>query len=167
MEDGAWEYTVKKYTVLNKIKVGELLDQTQPDFKSITGDVTRDVLIEKLKEIEDFTDVCGVTLTLKKKYHNDDDKWMHRYIENKILKSQAWKDKKYILVPEYTKNGVLHYHGVIWDSYQIEVMKVAKWWRRHFGFVKPELKINNYKNWMNYMIKDYGKTGLWTIYKIK
>ncbi len=163
------------YSELNKEelrKVGlTILDQTQQKLcnnqKIQEINITRKVLLKKLKEIENFTDVCGLTLTLKKKYHNDDDKWIHRHIQAKINNSRVWKDIKYILIPEYTKNGVLHYHGVIWDSYQIKVIKCVKWWRRTFGFVKPELKINKYSNWMKYIIKDYGKTGLWTLYNIK
>ncbi len=150
----------------------KILDQTQQNlgnnnFPLHEINVTRSVLIKQLKKIEQFTDVCGFTLTLKKKYHNDDDKWIHRYIQNKIDNSRVWKGIKYIIIPEFTKKGVLHYHGVIWDSYQIKVMTCIKWWRRTFGFAKPELKINNYNNWMKYITKDYNKTGLWTLYNLK
>lgn len=152
-----------------------LLDQNQPakiekcnsTLKEVTNarklTIVQERIMKKLKEIEIYSDKCGITLTLKKKYHDDDDIWMHRYIQDKINKSIIWKKKNYILFPEFTKKGILHYHGVIWGSYQIEVIKMAKWWRRSLGFVKLELKINNYKNWMNYITKDYGKTGLWTI----
>ncbi len=146
----------------------ELLDQTQRKNSHIPEkDVynpSKEVVLKHLNNlINNSSDICGFTLTLKKKYHNDDDKWMHRQIHNGIRMSRVWYDKKYILFPEYTKKGVLHYHGVMWDEYQTEVMRCIKWWRRKYGFAKPELKINNKNNWIKYITKDYGNTGLWTI----
>lgn len=146
-----------------------LLDKTpvaKPRLKTtVDENITLLVIKEKIKLIESFTDVIGVTLTLKKKFHDSDDSWLHREIQCKLIKSNTFKKLKYILVPEYTKNGNLHYHGIIWDSYQLQYMKAIKWWRRNYGFVKPELKINNYANWTNYMFKDYYKTGLYILYK--
>ncbi len=117
--------------------------------------------------IDNFSDCCGATLTLKKKFHDDDDRWLHRHIFNDICNSRLWSDKKYMLFPEYTKQGVLHYHMIMWDVYQLEVMRCIKWWRRKYGFVKPELKLNSPVNWIKYITKDYMKTGLWTISKIQ
>ncbi len=161
---------IKIKTLYSKLGLS-ILDQTQQNLGTNINiqelNVTRKDILWKLKEIEKFTDVCGFTLTLKRSFHHDDDKWMHRYVQHKIDNSRVWRNIKYIIIPEFTKKGVLHYHGVIWDSYEVEVLRCLKWWRRTFGFVKPELKLNNYINWMNYIIKDYGRTGLWTLYNIK
>ncbi len=116
--------------------------------------------------IKKHSQISGFTLTFKAKFHDDDDKWLHSYVEGKILESKVWKDKKYMLFPEFTRNGVLHYHGLFFDCYQMEVMKCLKWWRRKFGFAKPELELRNVLKWKDYCIKDYGKAGLWTLYSI-
>ncbi len=145
----------------------QVLDQIQPDLVDPTElYATREVITRKFKELSLVTQLYGVTLTLKKMYHDDDDTWMHKYIIDKMNKSRVWKNKNYILIPEYTQQGVLHYHGVIWDMYEVNFMKLAKWWRRTFGYVKPELKIINFNKWIDYITKDYGKIGLWTIYNI-
>ncbi len=146
----------------------EVLDQTQPKLAKVSYNPCKEVLMKELMIINDkFSQVCGVTLTLRKKFHDVDPKDMHRMIHERISSSRVWHEKKYILIPEFTKNGILHMHGVIYDEYQTIVIKLVNWWRRTYGFAKIELKINNYKNWTNYILKDYGKTGLWTIYNIK
>ena len=159
---------LKIYSSLDKKLEFEILDQTPTDKnkkgRSDDYNPTREIINKKLSTIIDnFTDVCGFTLTLNKKYHNDDDKYVHRHIQDALIKSRVWKDKKYFLFPEYTKKGILHYHGVMWDEYQIEVMRCVKWWRRKYGFVKPELELKHPYKWIAYITKNYGKTGLWTI----
>lgn len=154
-------------TPISEIDVGfDVLDQTQHEKDGYNP--SKETINKYLSNvINNYSDIVGFTLTLKKKYHNDDDKYMHRLIENKILRSSIWKDKCYIIFPEYTRKGNLHYHGIMWNQYEIEVMRCLKWWRRIFGFAKPELKINSKYNWIKYITKDYMKTGLWTIYNIK
>ena len=144
-----------------------LLDQTTP--KKSDSDVylpVKEHIIKELIKKNNISQISGFTLTLKKKFHNDDDKWLMRFIERKINKSRIWKNKEYIIFPEYTKNGILHFHGCMYNEYHHEVMRCMKWWRREFGFVKPELTLSSYSNWIKYITKDYGKTGLWTIYKL-
>ncbi len=154
--------------IYNKIGV-EVLDQPQQKKSGLV--LEKDVYNPSIAELEkvlklvidNYTDVCGFTLTFKRKYHMDDDRWLHRDVQNSIVKSRKWKDIKYIMFPEYTKNGNLHYHGIIWDEYQTVVMDCLKWWRRKYGFAKPELKLNSKFNWIKYITKDYGLTGLWTL----
>lgn len=145
----------------------KLLDKTLTNLPDKVYSPTKKVLIKKLIEIENFTDVCGVTFTISRKFHSMDPKDLHRMIYEKLGASRLYKDKNYILIPEFTSKGILHYHGVIWGSYQCHVMKLVNWWRRTYGFVKVELELRNYLNWINYMLKDYGKTGLWTIYRFE
>lgn len=130
--------------------------------------VTREVILRKLGYVLDHcSEVCGVTLTFSRKFKLDDHTWLHRFVQKELLSSKLWKGIKYILIPEFTPNGDLHYHGIIWDEYQCVVMRLLQWWRRKFGYVKPELKLKHPMLWLNYIIKDYGKTGLWTLYRIK
>ncbi len=156
------ENSLNKNLEDNKLGL-EILDQTQRK-KRDTYNPTIECIEKKLKYlINNYSDIGGFTLTLKKKFHGDDDKWLHNHIEETIRKSRVWKNKEYLLFPEYTKNGVLHYHGIMWDEYQIEIMKCIKWWRRKFGFAKPELELKSKYNWIKYITKNYNKTGLWTI----
>ncbi len=149
----------------------ELLDQTQPQKSGMCNKDEFNPSIEainrELKKIKIYTQVSGFTLTLKKKYHTTDDKWMHRQIIKAIKKSHIWKNKKYIIFPEYTKAGNLHYHGIMYDEYPLEVMRCIKWWRHKYGFAKPELKLKSVDNWIKYITKEHSKTGLWTIHNIR
>ncbi len=145
-----------------------LLDQTTEKLTN-TGSYlpAKEYIIKQLVSKGNLTQKCGFTLTLKKLYHDDNDKWLHNYIENTLLNSRCWKDKEYIMFPEYTQKGILHYHGVMYNEYQSEFLRCIKHWRNKFGFAKPELEIKHYDKWIDYITKDYGKTGLWTIYKLK
>ncbi len=145
----------------------ELLDQTTHNKGENDATIVRMMIEEQLKNLENLSEVSGFTLTLRQKYHEIDDLEMHRYIHKKILKSRVWKNLNYIIIPEYTAKGALHYHGVIYDSWEFNVMRCIKWWRREFGFAKPELKLKSVKNWVKYIQKDRNKTGLWTIYNFK
>ncbi len=86
----------------------------------------KEYIIKELINKDIISQKCGFTLTLRKKYHNDDDKWMWRQIENKLNGSKIWKDKEYIMFPEYTKNGILHAHGIMYNQYQSEFMRCMK-----------------------------------------
>ncbi len=147
----------------------ELLDQTTQKLgnsdKKDTYNPKREYINKILNTLIDnkSSQVAGFTLTLKKKYHEDDPVWMHRYIHKSLQSSRIWKDKNYILFPEFTKRGVLHYHGIMWDEYQVEVIRSINWWRRKYGFVKLEKKINNLRSFLTYITKDYNTVGLWTI----
>ncbi len=153
----------------------DILDQTQRKKMRLINLIDKDEFNPAKETINKYlntiinssSDISGFTLTFNKKYHNDDDRWLNRHVHDSIIKSKIWKDKKYIIIPEYTKKGNLHYHGIMWDEYHSEVMKCIKWWRRKFGFVKPELVLSSKFNWIQYITKNYGKTGLWTIHNIK
>lgn len=163
--------------------LGVILDQPKTEkIKCPIGSNIKNILMSKLFSLDPITDKFGVTLTFnQKKFNNDDPKYIHRLIVKKITKSRIWKDVKYILFPEFDKNGNLHYHGVIWGVYQIKCIRCVKWWRRNFGFAKPELEIKYYVCkckevcerrsinswcWVHYISKDFGKTGLWSLYNI-
>lgn len=141
-----------------------ILDQPIPE-KDTT--VSNAILNSVQLLLIECSQISGFTLTFKKKYHEDDDLELHRYVEQYLLKSKCWNKTQYVLFSEYTSKGNIHYHGVMFNQYQINVMKCIKSWRRKFGFVKVELEIRNVRNWYDYITKNYGKIGLWTLYKFK
>ncbi len=142
----------------------EILDKPMPKFGHYN--IVRQVIDKEIIQISKFSQKYGATLTLKKKYHNDDPMYIHRLVEEKILGSRIWKGKKYIMFSEFTKNGIIHYHGIFYDMYQVEFVKLMNWWRRIFGFVKIEMEIIHYDCYIKYITKGQGKTGLWTLYNI-
>lgn len=148
-----------------KARLGlQLLDQTQHKFR--VSEPKTSIMLKKCQDVESSTQKYGATLTLCK-WHNDDPLLIHREVEKKILASTIWKGNKYIMFPEFgSKNGSLHYHGIFYDMYEVEFVRMMKWWRRTFGYVKIELEIRHYDCWIKYIIKDHGKVGLWTLYSI-
>ncbi len=161
-------------------KVGVSLDQHQPKKleKSMSYDsIVYDHITKKLKTLSIYTHVYGITLTFKKSFKMDDPQWLHRHIHI-WLNQTKWKKLNYILFPEFTSKGDLHYHGVVWDCYQAPFLQRVCSWQRKFGFVKPELQLNTYHCglppkqtnkccWYHYIIKDHGKTGLCTLTNYK
>lgn len=152
---------------IQKVKVGShLLDETQQqlgtaDSYNPTVNFIKDLLVSIEKN---YTQINGLTLTFQNKWLESDDKDLHRYINNKINNSTVWKKVNYLMFPEFDKNLRLHYHCIIYGSYDLHLARVTRWWRRTYGFAKPEKNLYNYKNWATYISKDYRKTGLWTIH---
>ena len=118
-------------------------------------------------------------MTFKPLFHDEDPMEFHKIIYDKLFKSKIWEN--YIIFPEFTDKGILHYHGVFFDIYECKFVRMANWWRRQFGFTRNELKINTYDClkiincvhsdpdgkhcWKHYISKSYGKTGLKTMFK--
>jgi len=142
----------------------ELLDQTPAQKREKSYRPTKERLHHLLNnEIVKFSQKVGVTLTFKKDFITLDPISLHRYVELKLIRSSIWNKLNYILYPEYTKAGNLHYHGLIYNCYDTEAIRAVKWWRRTFGYVKPELEIRHYDKWSEYITKDIGKVGLWAL----
>ncbi len=147
-------------TTQNLGDVDIFIDQ-QLNAKELTA--LQEAIKTKLVKLKHYTQCYGMTLTFKPLWHVEDPIDLHRIVQAKLRKSYIWQTKKYILFPEYTQQGNLHYHGIIYDQYQTEFIRCLKWWVRTFGYVKPELVIRDKDKWNNYITKDYGVTGLWTI----
>ncbi len=170
-------------------KVGfDILDQTQRE-KAEKSNSTQlhpvdvfSTIWEKIHKVNKVTQKYGVTLTFKRKFHDIDPLELHRMVIKKMGNSRMCKKINYILIPEFTSKGQLHYHGIVWDSYQLPFIKFSKWWKRTYGFSKEELDIRyyfcgsiDYKKclqkevskakhcWSHYITKSVGKTGLWTL----
>ncbi len=145
-------------------KLGGLLDQAQPEkMEKTNGDKKNNLLLRLNSIFRNNTQVYGITCTLGKKCDYNDPLFMHRMIVRKLCRSTLWRKQKYLLIPEFTDNGRLHYHGVIYNCYEVEAIRLSQWWKREFGFTKFEKEIRYPNKWIDYILKDIGKTGLWTI----
>lgn len=136
----------------------------------------------------------SITLTLdfKKKHINkyEDDRELHRHVNQMVTSSKYFKQINYIIRPEYDDNGRLHYHSILWGDCDALVANAVKWWKRYFGFVSPKWHrdIKYYKCFdsvddiidkskckattdkvkacaVHYLFKDYKKVKLFTIFK--
>ncbi len=81
--------------------------------------------------------------------YNDDKlkiiKWLNRFSDH------------YIIVPEFSENGRLHYHGLLRICDKIKYYKTKYFIDKEIGFVKVE-KINDFKShlrWLMYINKNY------------
>ncbi len=160
-------------------KRGHLLDQTTPEkdlIKSQAAQLSKSFIVKNmlikylLATIDKDTLVQGFTLTfdLKRKrnkrflssYKN---KTLFRLANNYIFTHLS--EKKYVICPEFTKKGTLHFHGIIIHSYQIHIVEFIKKYKRRFGNQqKIELELKDHRNWIKYMFKDSDKVGLPIIY---
>lgn len=86
-------------------------------------------------------------------------------IEKYMLKTMS--NIQYILIPEYSdNNGMLHYHGIVWNCYQLSFSNFLRKLRGTIGYCKGEFEIKHYDKWLSYIFKNYGKSGLSTITRI-
>lgn len=139
----------------NSKTVCDLLDRSKTSkIKCHTYSKYREIL----KNIK--SDYHGVTLTFKSKFLEEDPLDLHRIVQQVLSNSTLWNKQRYYLFPEFTKNGNLHYHGVIIGCYEVTTMRMINMWRRKFGFVKPELQIQHHNEWMDYITKS-SNVGLW------
>lgn len=148
----------------------ELLDQTLPadgDKKRTETNMVRLAIFNDLSHVPDkYSQIYGITFTFKPKFYTLDPDHLHSLVRSRIEKSTVCRKCKYYLIPQFTPKGNLHYHGVVYDCYQVPFMKMVKWWRRNFGFSKPELTIRHYDKWIRYITRDMYITGLSTIWKV-
>ena len=145
----------------------ELLDQNQPSESEKSYSPSKHFHHALLEKIRKYSDLKGATFTFSSKYHKDDPEELYDFVKLCINKSNLWKNQNFILYPEYTKNGNLHFHSLNWDIYETPFIKMIKWWRRTFGFVKIELKIRFPDEYILYQSKNYGKIKLKPIISFK
>ncbi len=163
-------------------------DLTKTNAKKLECHIASNFIKKKLVNITKCSQYYGINITFKSKYHDMDPIQLHRLFQKKLIKSNIWKKNQYLLFPEFSpKSGNLHYHGVVYDCYQHNVISMQKMCKREFGpqckvFLTVNCKLceagidgpcsylkqNGDKGWCwtHYITKDVGKTGLWTIYKI-
>ncbi len=170
-------------------------DLTNPKRKkeeSATAPKNDTFIIKKLKWLDVFTPKFAVTLTInkRKKYMKKmDDTEIHRYVSDRLRNNCNWRKMKYVLFPEYGDKGNLHYHGIVWNTYEVTLSKAIRFYRNNIGFVNkdwskdikyytclgfPNLAISQCHTirdkktksgcWTHYITKSYKRTGLGTIY---
>ncbi len=143
------------------------LDQTLPEKRRLSL-VVREALLKKFINIPNiYSQYYGITLTFTRKWKELDPDYLHKLVKTHVCKSLLFKKTKYYLFPEFTEAGDLHYHGVIYDCYELPFFKIVAHWKRVYGWAKPEKKIRNWKNFSDYCYKHIDITGLSMIYKIR
>ncbi len=105
------------------------------------------------------TQKYGITITLKPEYHTMDSLTMHRKIEEYF--AENFDNVKYIIIAEFTKKAVIHWHGIIYNEYQLAISQKISSIKNVYGFIQMEWRIS--PHWEKYIIKDIGTTGLWPI----
>lgn len=143
---------------------GDVLDYPMPEYSHMTG-------FEKTINSGYDHNLVSLTLTfnpLKRlrsivsppPINSTDDPIIHGDVL-KYIGLWARKNKvRIILFPEYTKSYDIHYHGVIEATPPI-VARFKKYWTKNYGLTYIKDIENIY--WLNYLVKDYGKTELSTV----
>lgn len=154
---------------LVELKVGfEILDQRPRkkeglNFKGFKEDADIiEYLVDYSGNITEEHQICGFTLTYRKRFHSTSLRKLYQDSINSVNKSRIWRADSYnwIMIPELTNNGNLHFHGLIIGEYQSNVRRLMDWWRRNYGYAKPEMQLKSASKWVKYMIKDIHKTGI-------
>lgn len=68
-----------------------------------------------------------------------------------------------IMVPEFTKNHDLHFHGILITKNAYQMARFRKKWQSNYGFTYSSEKFSM-EGWIDYCIKDVGTTGLHRLY---
>lgn len=106
----------------------------------------------------DLQEIC---VTFKSKYHKMNTGYLHNNFKKwfvKWIKKHLYFKPTYIMIPEFTKAGVIHYHGIIYfdnanDYWTAEIKRLCnnKWGRTQGK------KIYNIENYWKYITKDITK----------
>lgn len=116
--------------------------------------------IDNFVKNNDINLIYGITMTLKDEPNNPE--FINDQINDEIMIyiKKYNKNLRLILVPEFgTRNGRLHYHGIISD-YKKNVINFKNWWKRKRGLIRMEWRFTNINSWKEYIVKDYKVTGL-------
>lgn len=140
-----------------------VLDQTLPQNEGLQKGDGRNYIKNILRKAVVNSQCYGFTLTFRSKLVQGDPIVLHRSVQRYLARSQPWMRVNYIMFPEFTKKGCLHYHGLTWNSYQAPVIKCMASWRRKYGFVKLELVLRSTGNWVTYISKCSLDSGLWCL----
>lgn len=153
----------REYAIyLNDIKTSfdhkfELIryDKERPVFLSI---------LNKLRISKSNSQWYGLTLTFKRKFHSSSPRWLHKYAHEKLTRMFCKKyNCEWYAFPEFTQAGILHYHCIVYNIYEVNMVKMMNSWKRQFGFVKWEKDVRYKDIWIKYCIKDRNRHGLYTI----
>lgn len=94
------------------------------------------------------------TLTLKRFFHDKKDQLIVQYVNYHLRKYCTKRNIYYVLYPELTKQGVLHWHGYIQTKDHVAEKLFVRYCTRYMGMTKAKL-IDNVGKWNDYVIKDH------------
>ncbi len=80
---------------------------------------------------------------------------IHKMVRNWMTDQPVY----YVLVPEYTKQGDIHWHGIIVADSVSKMSKFRNRWKTMFGFTCVSKKFS-VDGWIDYIMKDIDITGL-------
>lgn len=106
----------------------------------------------------------GFTMTFAKMWHDEDPDTLYKYFQD-YIKTNFESDAQYIIAPEFTTHGVMHFHGIMYNSYQRFVNKMFTDWRKQYGMIKMEYTIT--EHWENYITKDMDNIGYPVVTNLK
>ncbi len=126
--------------------------------KAVIGKICKcnDNVSSKLKSYAMCSQQIGFTLTFDSSYHNLDSDVTYQFMLN-YVNEHFKEDDKYIITTEFTKSGVLHFHGIVFNAYQRYVSKLLVEWKKIYGMVRMEFSITS--KWRDYIIKDMDIVG--------
>lgn len=106
-------------------------------------------------------DIQEICITYKPKYHKKNPTTLHRETRKYIIrymKEHEYFKPYYIFVPEFTKAGILHYHGIVYfdnaNDYWVADLKRKLGIR--FGITQGKA-VSNLSNYWKYIMKDTQK----------
>lgn len=109
------------------------------------------------------TYVAAITLT----FRNPTEFYMGVYNICKwiLLVKKPYQD--FILYPEYTKEGHLHFHGTIWYTNKLHFYTMLTQWRIHKGYIKVKhpASTKDILAWTIYCMKDQALHKRYRIHK--
>lgn len=128
--------------------------------KKYLGGYTEDAKKEVLKNILQIfaknTQRFGFTMTFRPEFHSHTPDF--QYHQLLFFKRDLPKSLKYIIVPEFTEKGNLHFHGIIFNEYDRKCWSVLKKWQLENGFVYKS-KGQLTEKYAVYICKDLTTTG--------
>lgn len=95
---------------------------------------------------------------------------LQEWLFDKIKKSRVWQGSnkldvniKYFIFPEISQSGKLHWHGIIYNCCPPWALAIKAWCNRCItrGMgMKLEMRISKVHEWLQYITKEYGISGL-------
>lgn len=106
-------------------------------------------------------DIQEFCITFKPRFHKDNATTLHIKVK-KFFDNLRWEKESFrpsfLLMPEFNKSGILHYHGIIYfdDANEYWTAYVKRKCNSKFGNTKGKT-IFNFDNYYTYMMKDKHK----------
>lgn len=96
----------------------------------------------------------AITLTLKPFFHDKSQRMVVNYVANHLYKYCKKFQIHYVLYPEFTASGVLHWHGYLKVPDHVRQALLVRYCHKYIGLTKCKL-IDNVPKWTMYVTKDW------------